>query len=95
VTSSLLGPSPFVSVAAGTATVALDKSFFQPDTLSIDSQVLAFGQIVLTLTLGKGFGIGKVQFTVADKARSAVRADRRQLPEGATADDYADLVVKT
>jgi len=55
--------------------------------------VLAFGQIVLTLTLGKGFGIGKVQFTVAGKTFSAVLPDHGQLKEVSN-DDYATLVVK-
>jgi hypothetical protein len=93
-TRSLFGPDPVVTIEKGVATVALDKSFFQSDTLSSEQQVLAFGQIVLTLTKGYGFGIGSVKFTVAGQTRSAKRPDQSFTPDGISfPDDYKQLVV--
>jgi spore germination protein GerM len=93
-TRSLFGPEPVVTIEKGVATVALDKSFFQSDTLSSEQQILAFGQIVLTLTKGYGFGIGSVKFTVAGQTRSAKRPDQSFTPDGISfPDDYKQLVV--
>jgi spore germination protein GerM len=93
-TRSLFGTDPVVTIEKGVATVALDRSFFQSDTLSSEQQILAFGQIVLTLTKGYGFGIGSVKFTVAGQTRSAKRPDQSFTPDGVSfPDDYKQLIV--
>lgn len=76
-----------VGVSAGTATLQLADSF---DQILTTDQVLAIGQLVLTLTDLRG--VGQVRFEL-DKAEIAVPLpDGRSTDSAVSADDYRTLI---
>ena len=75
-----------VTVAGGTAAVELDASFNQ---IPATDQVLAIGQIVLTLTNQRG--IGQVRFELAGTEVAVPLPDGRTVDAAVSADDYRTL----
>ena len=75
-----------VVVAGGTATVDLDASF---DQIPATDQVLAIGQMVLTLTNQRG--IGQVRFELAGAEVAVPLPDGRTVDAAVSADDHRTL----
>jgi hypothetical protein len=76
-----------VTVSGGVATVDLSPSILG---LSTTEQVLAFGQIVATLTARPG--IGRVTFTIDGRPVNPPRADGSLAPDSVSCDDYVELI---
>jgi hypothetical protein len=76
-----------VQVQGGTAFVNLAGTFLN---LSQPEQILAFGQIVGTLTDLRG--IGRVAFTIDGRPVDAQRGDGSLAPESVSRDDYLNLL---
>lgn len=76
-----------VTVTGGLATVDLAPTILG---LSAPEQVLAFGQLVATLTARPG--IGRVAFTIDGRPVNPPRADGSLAPDSVSCDDYIDLI---
>lgn len=79
-----------VELARGVATVDLDEAFAE---LASDAQLLAIGQIVLTLTDRPG--VGQVSFTLAGSPVDVPRGDGTTASGTVTRGDYRDLAAPT
>ncbi|MEO5898808.1 MAG: GerMN domain-containing protein [Ilumatobacteraceae bacterium] len=76
-----------VAVSGGTATIALADSF---DQILTTDQVLAIGQLVLTLTDLRG--IGQVRFELDTTEIAVPLPDGRSTDGAVSADDYRSLI---
>jgi spore germination protein GerM len=76
-----------VAVQAGVAVVDLGEPFTE---IRPDRQLLALGQIVLTLTSRPG--VGQVRFRLQERAVEVPRADGSLTADPVSADDYRSLL---
>lgn len=87
--SALAGPDVVgrVTLVRGVARVELLPAI---ETLAPSEQLLAVGQLVMTLTARPG--VGQVRFTLGDAPVEIPTADGRLVAASVTRDDYAELV---